>query len=114
MNERIDPGPSEKAAQLRSADSDFLPELKIFGLLDCPKADSRLRPLSGPKADCPDFGVKPLAADILLTTHFPTFRKPSRNRTYIITTSRITSGDELKRLKGLAGSALDLRLISRR
>jgi hypothetical protein len=35
----------------------------------------------------------------------------SGNRTYIITTSRIISGDELKRRKGLAGSALDLRLM---
>jgi hypothetical protein len=31
--------------------------------------------------------------------------------TYIITTRRITSGDELKQRKGLGGAALDLRLI---
>jgi hypothetical protein len=31
--------------------------------------------------------------------------------TYIITTSRIISGDELKQRMGLGGAALDLRLI---
>jgi hypothetical protein len=35
----------------------------------------------------------------------------SGNRTYIITTRRITSGDELKYLNGLGGLARDLRLI---
>jgi len=40
-----------------------------------------------------------------------TFRKESGNRTYIITTRRITSGDELKRRNALGGLALDLRLI---
>jgi len=34
-------------------------------------------------------------------------------RTYSITAIRMTSGDELKRLKGLSGLALDLRLIAR-
>jgi hypothetical protein len=42
-----------------------------------------------------------------------TLRKLSGNRTYIITTSRMTSGDELKRLKGLSGLALELQLITR-
>ena len=32
-----------------------------------------------------------------------TFRRDKGKRTYIITTSRMTSGDELKRLNGLAG-----------
>jgi hypothetical protein len=36
------------------------------------------------------------------------------NRTYIITTRRITSGDELKRRNGLGGSALDLWVIRAR
>jgi hypothetical protein len=40
-----------------------------------------------------------------------TFRSESGNRTYIMTTSRITSGDELKRRNGLGGNALDLRLM---
>ena len=40
-----------------------------------------------------------------------TLRKLSGNRTYIITTSRMTSGDELKRLKGLSGLALELQLM---
>jgi hypothetical protein len=43
-----------------------------------------------------------------------TFRSDSGKRTYIITTRRITSGDELKRRNGLGGSALDLRLIHTR
>jgi hypothetical protein len=34
-----------------------------------------------------------------------------RKRTYIRTTSRITSGEELKRRNGLGGNALDFRLI---
>ena len=40
-----------------------------------------------------------------------TFRKLSGKRTYIITTRRITSGDELKRRNGLGALALDLRII---
>jgi len=36
----------------------------------------------------------------------------SGKRTYIITTRRMTSGDELKRLNGLSGLTLDLRLIA--
>jgi len=35
-------------------------------------------------------------------------------QTYIITTRRITSGEELKRRNGLGGLALDLRLIHHR
>jgi hypothetical protein len=35
-------------------------------------------------------------------------------RTYMSTTSRITSGDELKRRNGLGGNALDFRLIRHR
>jgi hypothetical protein len=34
-----------------------------------------------------------------------------RNRTYTITTRRITSGDELKQRNGEGGLARDLRLI---
>jgi len=41
-----------------------------------------------------------------------TFRNDSGKRTYIRTTSRITSGDELKPLNGLGGFARDLRGIS--
>ncbi len=40
-----------------------------------------------------------------------TFRSESGNRTYIMTTRRITSGDELNRRNGLGGNAPDLRLI---
>gem|GEM_PF-3447350 len=40
-----------------------------------------------------------------------TFRSDNGKRTYIITTRRITSGEELKRRNGLGGLALDLRLI---
>jgi hypothetical protein len=40
-----------------------------------------------------------------------TFRNDSGKRTYIITTSLITSGEELKRRNGEEGFALDLRLI---
>jgi len=40
-----------------------------------------------------------------------TLRELSGKRTYISTTRRITSGDELKRRNGLGGSALDFRLI---
>jgi hypothetical protein len=40
-----------------------------------------------------------------------TLRRLSGKRTYISTTSRITSGDELKRRNGLGGNALDFRLI---
>jgi len=43
-----------------------------------------------------------------------TFLKDSGNRTYISTASRITSGEELKRLNGLAGFVRDLRGITRR
>ena len=43
-----------------------------------------------------------------------TFRRESGNRTYIMTTSRMTSGDELNRRNGLGGLALDLRLIRAR
>jgi hypothetical protein len=43
-----------------------------------------------------------------------TFRKLSGKRTYIITTRRITSGDELKRRNGLGGLARDLRGIAAR
>jgi len=43
-----------------------------------------------------------------------TFRSDSGNRTYIITTRRITSGDEWKYRNGLGGFALDLRAIGRR
>jgi hypothetical protein len=39
---------------------------------------------------------------------YSTFRSDSGNRTYIIATRRMISGEELKR-KGLAGLALDLR-----
>jgi len=42
-----------------------------------------------------------------------TFRSDSGNRTYISTTRRITSGDELKYRNELGGSAPDLRLIRR-
>jgi hypothetical protein len=42
-----------------------------------------------------------------------TFRNDSRKRRYIITTSRINSGDELNRRNGLGGFALDLRGIRR-
>ena len=41
-----------------------------------------------------------------------TLRSDSGNLTYIRTTSRITSGEELKRRKGLGGRARDLRGIS--
>jgi hypothetical protein len=41
-----------------------------------------------------------------------TLRNDSGKRTYISTTSRITSGDELNRLNGEGGLALDLRLIA--
>ncbi|EHJ59515.1 hypothetical protein NSU_3543 [Novosphingobium pentaromativorans US6-1] len=40
-----------------------------------------------------------------------TFRSDSGKRTYINTTSRITSGEELKHRKGLGGLALDSRFI---
>ena len=40
----------------------------------------------------------------------PNDRNWGGKRTYIITTSRITSEEELKRLNGLAGLALLLRL----
>lgn len=43
-----------------------------------------------------------------------TFRKDSGNRTYIITTRRITSGDELKYRNGLPGFAIDFRLMRAR
>jgi hypothetical protein len=43
-----------------------------------------------------------------------TFLSDSGKRTYMSTTSRITSGDELKRRNGLGGNALDFRLIRRR
>jgi len=39
------------------------------------------------------------------------FRRLSGNRTYMRTTSRITSGEELNPLNGLGGFALDLRGI---
>jgi hypothetical protein len=42
---------------------------------------------------------------------FSTLRSESGNRTYIITTRRINSGDESKQRNGLAGFARDLRLI---
>lgn len=38
-------------------------------------------------------------------------RSDSGNRTYIITTSRMTSGNELKRRKEEEGRALDLRFM---
>jgi hypothetical protein len=41
-----------------------------------------------------------------------TFRNDNGKRTFIITTSLITSGEELKRRNGEGGLALDLRLIS--
>ena len=41
-------------------------------------------------------------------------RKSRQYGTYIITTRRITSGDELKQQKGLAGFALDLRVMGAR
>ena len=40
-----------------------------------------------------------------------TFRNESGNRTYISTTRRMISADELKPLNGLGGFALNLRLI---
>ena len=40
-----------------------------------------------------------------------TFLSDTGYLTYTITTSRITSGDELKQRNGLAGLAADLRLI---
>ena len=40
-----------------------------------------------------------------------TFRSDSGYLTYIITTRRITSGDELKHRNGLDGAALDVRPI---
>ena len=40
-----------------------------------------------------------------------TFSSDSGYLTYIITTRRIISGDELKQRNGLGGTALDLRLI---
>ena len=43
-----------------------------------------------------------------------TFRSDSGKRTYIITTSRITSGDELKHRNGEGGLALDLRGMAAR
>ena len=43
-----------------------------------------------------------------------TLRKLSGNRTYIMTTKRITSGDELKHRNGLSGFALDLRFVPAR
>jgi len=43
-----------------------------------------------------------------------TLHSDNGNRTYILTTRRITSGDELKRWNGLGGRALDFRLIHRR
>ena len=41
--------------------------------------------------------------DAALKSRSSTFRKLSGKRTYIITTRRITSGDELKQRNGLAG-----------
>ena len=41
-----------------------------------------------------------------------TFRSDSGYFTYIIITSRITSGELLKQRNGVGGVALDLRLIS--
>ena len=40
-----------------------------------------------------------------------TVRNDSKNRTYISTTSRITSGDELRHRNGEGSLALDPRLI---
>lgn len=42
-----------------------------------------------------------------------TLRSDKGNRTYIITTRRMTSGDELNRRKGLGGLALDFRDMKR-
>jgi hypothetical protein len=43
-----------------------------------------------------------------------TLRSASGNRTYSITTRRMTSGEELKRRNGLGGRARDLRGIAPR
>jgi hypothetical protein len=43
-----------------------------------------------------------------------TFRSDSGKRTYIMTTSRITSGEELKHRNGEGGLALDLRGMANR
>lgn len=42
---------------------------------------------------------------------FSSFRGGNAHRAYLIATSRITSGDELKRRNRPGGSALDLRLM---
>ena len=45
------------------------------------------------------------------TSRSSTFRNDRGYFTYIVTTSRITSGDEVKQRNGLGALALDLRLI---
>jgi hypothetical protein len=49
--------------------------------------------------------------DTSLDIRSSTLRNDRGNRAYIITTKRITSGDELKYRNGLGGFALDLRLV---
>ena len=53
-------------------------------------------------------------ADVDTALEQQTLRSDSGKRTYISTTSRITSGDELNRRKGEGGSARDRRLIRAR
>jgi len=55
-------------------------------------------------------GHKPSGLTLEQASH-TTLRTDSGNLTYIRTTRRITSGDELKHLKWLGGLALDLRGI---
>lgn len=52
--------------------------------------------------------------DAALEQQVFTFPNDSGNLTYIMTTRRITSGDELKYRKELGGLALDLRLMRAR
>jgi hypothetical protein len=49
--------------------------------------------------------------DPALVQKFLHVAQDSGKRTYISTTSRITSADELERRNGLGGNALDFRLI---
>jgi|GEM_PF-5920219 len=50
-------------------------------------------------------------SNVGIVRRLPTLRRDSGYFTYIITTSRVTSGELLKQRNGLGAFALDLRLI---